>query len=120
MPTPILVDQRQHALEPTKPDDRVHLHLRPHAGRTLQDASANRLAPPSVDITNGESRLGPFGSGHRLNQGSGGTQSVGEAGLVKVDVGIQESRYDHASRGLDLVIPGPQPRPNRRDHSAVD
>ena len=75
----------------------------PHAVRAVDDAQFERLARSRVDVFFGEAALGLGHPLHGLGEAAGpaGTPPV-EAGLVEVDVGVDEAGQHQPAPHVDL------------------
>ena len=117
----VLVDQRQHALQAAQANARVHLELRAHVRRAVEDALFQRAPRALIDIVRrkGALRLGDLPDGFfqvallRL-------AAVENAGFVEMNMGLDETRRDQAPLEIDFPAIRGKPRLDRRDALSVD
>ena len=104
------VDQRQYALQATKPDNRVHLEVSADVGSTLQHALFQRPLGPYVHVLRRKLLLETGHFANRLFQTAAlRRQAVQQARLVQVNVRFHErGRYQCAMQVVDAPL-GVQP-----------
>ena len=108
-------------VEAPEPDHGVDLQMGPHVGGALQDALLQRLHRALAHVVGLEVPLGLRHLGDGLLQRSlDGLAAVEQAGLVQVDVGLDEAGRDQSSPEVDLVAGGVQTGLDGGDAAALD
>ena len=117
----VLLDQGQHAFEAPQADDRVDLQLGAHVGGAVQDAFLERLLPALVDVLRRERLLDPGDLADGLLQIAAlRSAAIEDAGLVQMDMGLDEARGDQPAAGVDLLAPGREAGLDGGDAAALD
>ena len=117
----VLVDEGLDAVEAPQPHHRVHLQVGPHVGGALQDALLHRPHRPLAYLVGFEVLLGLGDLGDGLLQRSlDGLATVEQAGLVEVNVGLDEPRRNQASLDVDLLSLGGEPGLDGGDAPVLD
>ena len=87
----VVARERRDAVEAAHADDRIDLDMGAHAHGAVADAALERAPATRIDVGLGEAVLGPRGFAHGLgDRALGGLAAVEDAGLVEMDVGLDE------------------------------
>ncbi len=108
-------------LEAGHADAGIKLDMGAHAHRAMRDAALQRLLRPCIDVLGGEIALG--GGGHTDGFGDGAfldAAAVENAGLVEMDVRLDQAGHHEAAFRVDLARIGAELRRDRGDRVAVD
>ena len=93
--------QAADGVEAREPDARIDLHMGAHARGALHDRLLERAPRARIDVVLGEGALGGGDLRDRLLQGALlGPAAIENAGLVEMNVGLDEARDDQASADI--------------------
>jgi hypothetical protein len=117
----VFPDQRLHALEAAQAYAGVHLDLGAHQHRAVHQGLFQRALAARVDILGGEGRLGPCNLADGFLQVAAlGTTALEDAGLVEMNVALDQSRGNQPPAGVEAPRVRTQLRHERDDAAVLD
>ena len=117
----VFVDQLLHALEAANADQRVDLHMRPHAGGAVLDAILQRLLGARMHVLDRHRVLDVGYALHRVVIAAVlARAAIDDARLVEMDVCLDQTAAAEAAAGVVLGCVADKFRLDRRDAAVLE